>query len=209
MRTSSSTIGSPKVRDQTPICHWSSRTMSNRTRTAPSLLFAASVHDAVPIHAPRRPHHHDLRHGLRRWSLLGTKRTLNPRQVRLAQSRMTQCMVRPRGARGFWSMLADAVLRQCIRSPIGACAPGPGPRQRCDRIGSSPLLLMAHRVFSMRCRILSLSGIADMTRLATGSTRSRMPSRPREFHPEPLTDSVREPLDSYGSCHRMKAAAFH
>jgi hypothetical protein len=35
-----------------------------------------------------------------------------------------------------------------------------------------------------------------------------MPSRPREFHPEPLTDSVREPLDSYGSCHRAKAAAF-
>jgi 5-methyltetrahydropteroyltriglutamate--homocysteine methyltransferase len=36
-----------------------------------------------------------------------------------------------------------------------------------------------------------------------------MPSRPGEFQPEPLTDSVREPLDSYGSCHRMKAAAFH
>src|SRR6516164_6527216 len=33
-----------------------------------------------------------------------------------------------------------------------------------------------------------------------------LPSRPREFHPEPLTDSVREPLDSYGSCHRAKAA---
>src|SRR6266436_4476496 len=36
-----------------------------------------------------------------------------------------------------------------------------------------------------------------------------MPSRPREFHPEPLTDSGREPLDSSGSCHRAKAAAFH
>src|SRR5205807_3535134 len=33
-------------------------------------------------------------------------------------------------------------------------------------------------------------------------------SRPREFHPEPLTDSGREPLDSSGSCHRAKAAAF-
>jgi hypothetical protein len=39
--------------------------------------------------------------------------------------------------------------------------------------------------------------------------RKRLPSRPREFHPEPLTDSGREPLDSSGSCHRMKAAAFH
>ena len=36
-----------------------------------------------------------------------------------------------------------------------------------------------------------------------------MPSRPGEFHPEPLTDSGREPLDSSGSCHRAKAAAFH
>ena len=36
----------------------------------------------------------------------------------------------------------------------------------------------------------------------------RAPSRPREFHPEPLTESVREPLDSHGSCHPVKAAAF-
>ena len=35
-----------------------------------------------------------------------------------------------------------------------------------------------------------------------------MPSRPGEFHPEPLTDSGLEPLDSSGSCHRVKAAAF-
>ena len=35
-----------------------------------------------------------------------------------------------------------------------------------------------------------------------------MPSRPGEFHPEALTDSGREPLDSSGSCHRMKATAF-
>jgi hypothetical protein len=35
-----------------------------------------------------------------------------------------------------------------------------------------------------------------------------LPSRPGEFHPEPLTDSGREPLDSSGSCHRAKAAAF-
>src|SRR6478752_6984670 len=34
----------------------------------------------------------------------------------------------------------------------------------------------------------AFGGIADMAGLATGSTRSRMPSRPREFHPEPLTD---------------------
>jgi hypothetical protein len=32
--------------------------------------------------------------------------------------------------------------------------------------------------------------------------------RPREFHPEPLTDSGRDTLASSGSCHRAKAAAF-
>src|SRR5262249_8959332 len=40
------------------------------------------------------------------------------------------------------------------------------------------------------------------------SIATRMPSRPREFHPEPLTDSGRDTLASSGSCHRMKAAAF-
>ena len=35
-----------------------------------------------------------------------------------------------------------------------------------------------------------------------------LPSRPGEFHPEALTDSGREPLDSSGSCHPVKAAAF-
>ena len=35
-----------------------------------------------------------------------------------------------------------------------------------------------------------------------------LPSRPGESHPEALTDSGREPLDSSGSCHRMKTAVF-
>src|SRR5262249_53709925 len=35
----------------------------------------------------------------------------------------------------LWSTLADRVLRQCIRSPIGACAPGHHGYQRaCDLI---------------------------------------------------------------------------
>jgi hypothetical protein len=36
-----------------------------------------------------------------------------------------------------------------------------------------------------------------------------LPSRPGEFHPEPLTDSGLDTLASSGSCHRAKAAAFH
>jgi DNA invertase Pin-like site-specific DNA recombinase len=36
----------------------------------------------------------------------------------------------------------------------------------------------------------------------------RLPSRPGEFHPEPLTDSGLDTLASSGSCHRTKAAAF-
>ena len=35
------------------------------------------------------------------------------------------------------------------------------------------------------------------------------PSRPGEFHPEPLTDPDLTLLASSGSCHRTKAAAFH
>jgi Periplasmic binding protein len=35
-----------------------------------------------------------------------------------------------------------------------------------------------------------------------------VPSRPGEFHPEPLTESGRDTLVSSGSCHRVKAAAF-
>src|SRR6476646_4687524 len=43
---------------------------------------------------------------------------------------LTQCMVRPRVARGFVN-LADAVLHQCIRPLIGACcAPGHHGYQR-------------------------------------------------------------------------------
>src|SRR5215469_17862072 len=49
-------------------------------------------------------------------------------------------------------------------------------------------------------RVYPLTGhIADITET------TRLPSRPGEFHPEPLTDSGREPLDSSGSCHRTKA----
>ena len=36
----------------------------------------------------------------------------------------------------------------------------------------------------------------------------RPPSRPGEFHPEPLTDPDLS-LSTSGSCHRAKAAAFH
>src|SRR5580700_5360447 len=57
----------------------------------------------------------------------------------------------------------------------------------------------------------TLASAIESSPVAAGreARRRLMPSRPREFHPEPLTDSGREPLDSSGSCHRMKAAAFH
>jgi len=51
-------------------------------------------------------------------------------------------------------------------------------------------------------------GIADMDRFSSRNDLWRVPSRPREFHPEPLTDSGRDTLASSGSCHRTKAAAF-
>src|SRR5216683_5205152 len=44
-------------------------------------------------------------------------------------TRLTRCMVRPCVARGFVE-LASAVLHQCIRPLIGACAPGHHGYQR-------------------------------------------------------------------------------
>jgi Zincin-like metallopeptidase len=41
-----------------------------------------------------------------------------------------------------------------------------------------------------------------------GTAKSR-PSGPGDFHPESLTDSGLDTLASSGSCHRLKAAAFH
>ena len=39
-------------------------------------------------------------------------------------------------------------------------------------------------------------------------SESFLPSRPGEFHPEPLTDFGLDTLASSGWCHRTKAAAF-
>src|SRR5712671_2772286 len=50
------------------------------------------------------------------------------------------------------------------------------------------------------------SGLALASRCPVPS--KRLPSRPGEFHPEAPHRSGREPLDSSGSCHRAKAAAF-
>ena len=44
--------------------------------------------------------------------------------------------------------------------------------------------------------------------LSQARRSSLLPSRPREFHPEPLTESGLDTLASSGSCHRSKAAAF-
>ena len=53
---------------------------------------------------------------------------------------------------------------------------------------------------------VDLANLPDHPAIANSDTP--VPSRPGEFHPEPLTDSGREPLNSSGSCHRTKAAAF-
>jgi Rhodopirellula transposase DDE domain len=58
-------------------------------------------------------------------------------------------------------------------------------------------------------RLTSGANACGTLTVSSGAAVESLPSRPREFHPEPLTDSGREPLDSSGSCHRMKAAAFH
>ena len=76
-------------------------------------------------------------------------------------------------------------------------------------IGRLAAALSRRRIKGFRDRTRSARRRMQEIQRMTTRQRQDRPSRPRELHPEPLTDSVREPLDSYGSCHRMKAAAFH
>ena len=114
------------------------------------------------------------------------------------------CGVRPR--------LPARCRRHCLETarlalPVRACAQR-GSRQRTSR--PSP-----HNAIG-RQRGIGSGGDQSPDRRDQRSSghdsreinASKMPSRPGEFHPEPLTDSGLEPLDSSGSCHRTKAAAF-
>src|ERR1700722_13873141 len=69
---------------------------------------------------------------------------------------------------------------------------------------------------ALRRRVSSLdhvfgdAGLSDIdAELEEFSMDSRRPSGPGDFHPESLTDSGLDTLASSGSCHRLKAAAFH
>src|SRR3984957_13652541 len=69
---------------------------------------------------------------------------------------------------------------------------------------------------ALRRRVSSLdhvfgdAGLSDIdAELEEVSMDSRRPSGPGDFHPESLTDSGLDTLASSGSCHRLKAAAFH
>jgi hypothetical protein len=101
-----------------------------------------------------------------------------------AQSPFAQCECDP-----HWGD-ALSVSSENITSPLSLL------RTHSPVAASSPLLrfCLVERVFA-GC-------------LPVPAARRTLPSRPGEFHPEALTDSGREPLDSSGSCHRMKAAAF-
>ena len=58
--------------------------------------------------------------------------------------------------------------------------------------------------------VLGDASLADIdAELEKLSMDSRRPSGPGDFHPESLTDSGLDTLASSGSCHRLKAAAFH
>src|ERR1019366_3559362 len=55
---------------------------------------------------------------------------------------------------------------------------------------------------------LALASLNHACRTPWSGFSATLPSRPREFHPEPLTDSGLETLASSGSCHHAKAVAF-
>src|ERR1700757_3649198 len=58
--------------------------------------------------------------------------------------------------------------------------------------------------------VLGHAGLSDIdAELEELSMDPRRPSGPGDFHPESLTDSGLDTLASSGSCHRLKAAAFH
>jgi hypothetical protein len=58
--------------------------------------------------------------------------------------------------------------------------------------------------------VLGHAGLSDIDAdLEEFSMDPRRPSGPGDFHPESLTDSGLDTLASSGSCHRLKAAAFH
>jgi hypothetical protein len=89
-----------------------------------------------------------------------------------------------------------------LRARIRARRAGPRNRPRCWAKAVAAL-----QPVGVAAENVCLSGKTGSNRRRVKTTR--LPSRPGEFHPEPLTDSGREPLDSSGSCHRAKAAAFH
>src|SRR5450759_1515262 len=73
-----------------------------------------------------------------------------------------------------------------------------GARDAADRV--------LHRHFNSGS--LALASLNHACRTPWSGFSATLPSRPREFHPEPLTDSGLETLASSGSCHHAKAVAF-
>src|SRR6202795_1275617 len=68
---------------------------------------------------------------------------------------------------------------------------------------------LGRRVSSLG-HVLGDAGLSDIdAELEEFSMDPRRPSGPGDFHPESLTDSGLDTLASSGSCHRLKAAAFH
>ena len=108
------------------------------------------------------------------------------------------------------------------RAPTyGPTLPSPPPRQQLSAHGLRPILGLCSAISALwplmaQGRPIRPPRIGPLTGEHRPRTRAPMrwtarpslPSRPREFHPEPLTDSGRDTLASSGSCHRTKAAAF-
>lgn len=93
---------------------------------------------------------------------------------------------RTKGAIGFGWWISRKPDARCGR-PTGSGRPNDGSYYSCTS------------------KALRLGPIVAIGRLAQWRL---LPSRPREFHPEPLAAPDMN-LDSSGSCHRTKAAAFY
>src|SRR5665811_1812511 len=92
--------------------------------------------------------------------------------------------------------------------PDAAWAVSGHPPSLSRQMGQPPVLTSSNRFSTLQqrfaCARLSQSCLPD----SCSGFSATLPSRPREFHPKPLTDSGLETLASSGSCHHAKAVAF-
>src|SRR5450759_2064124 len=82
------------------------------------------------------------------------------------------------------------------------------PPSLSRKMGQPPVLTSSNRFSTLQQRFACARLSHSCLPASCSGFSATLPSRPREFHPKPLTDSGLETLASSGSCHHAKAVAF-